>query len=712
MTVPQNPNTRTEAVGNGVTLIFAFDFLCLEARDIQVSVSDVLLAPSQYTVTGLGQLQGGTVSFVSAPANGAPILMELAVVAARAIDYQDNGDLFAQTVNFDFDRLWLAIKSAFGWMRRALVLGTYDVDGAGSYRANNNRIQDLADPVAEQDAVNQRSMFSFVTEYVDKAIAGVVGGFGWFLQAGIGAIYRTFQDKMRDAVSVRDFGQVGDGVADDTAVFALALASSAKRVYVPEGVHILEGLSIPAGKTLFGPGTLKWKDAAGSQMITLAGARATLEDLTFDGNGAAQTGDRIMVVAASAPYAAIRKCTITNGRYKFFRSEVGNSPHVQIRDCHVFDWGSAAGCNVFDFRSSYSSCVGNHFENIGDGHCVRIGVYESDAPTPVIGCAVSGNVFHDTEHVGVCLELYAQYASITGNTFDTLEQGIKAEGEGGTSFNHTITGNSFKGLYQATSANNLSGTRIVFSNNVLQDCGSTSLGPGNICSGNIFQRCGNLAASQPSVRVISTATNCTITDNYVDNSPYDGITIGAVGGVCKNNKVNNAFRRGIDLSADSVAAMGNQVIGGQLGLVVSSGATNAYVTGNKCTGASTNNFSVVNTQGLYIDQTNVGYSGNTSSLAISGGVLSLLVSSTVMNVAVDTEGAAAADDLDTITPVNPCTGQLIVLRSNSASRPVTVKDATGNMQLAGDFVLTNTRDRLTLVWNGTAWDEVSRSDNA
>ncbi len=245
MTVPQNPNTRTEAVGNGVTLIFAFDFLCLEARDIQVSVSDVLLAPSQYTVTGLGQLQGGTVSFVSAPANGAPILMELAVVAARAIDYQDNGDLFAQTVNFDFDRLWLAIKSAFGWMRRALVLGTYDVDGAGSYRANNNRIQDLADPTAPQDAVNQRSMFSFVTEYVDKAIAGVVGGFGWFLQAGIGAIFRTFQDKMRDTVSVKDFGAKGDGMQVESMAIQRAIdyAASLSRggsVVIPPGLYRLD----------------------------------------------------------------------------------------------------------------------------------------------------------------------------------------------------------------------------------------------------------------------------------------------------------------------------------------------------------------------------------------------------------------------------------------------------------------------------------------
>lgn len=156
MTVPQNPNIRTEAVGNGITTVFPFDFLCLEARDLQVMVADTLLTPPAYSVSGLGQAQGGTVTFSVAPANGAPILMELVVVAARAIDYQDFGDLFAQTVNFDFDRLWLAIKSAFGWIRRALLLGPHDIDGQGAYLARQNRISDLADPIGGQDAANRQ----------------------------------------------------------------------------------------------------------------------------------------------------------------------------------------------------------------------------------------------------------------------------------------------------------------------------------------------------------------------------------------------------------------------------------------------------------------------------------------------------------------------------------------------------------------------------
>jgi hypothetical protein len=75
-----------------------------------------------------------------------------------------------------------------------------------------------------------------------------------FLQAGSGAVVRTAQSKMRDVVSVKDFGAVGDGVADDTVAITNALAA-AKRVYIPTGTYsVSQAVQVRDGQVLFGDG--------------------------------------------------------------------------------------------------------------------------------------------------------------------------------------------------------------------------------------------------------------------------------------------------------------------------------------------------------------------------------------------------------------------------------------------------------------------------
>jgi hypothetical protein len=58
------------------------------------------------------------------------------------------------------------------------------------------------------------------------------------VQSGTGAVARTAQDKLRETVSVKDFGAVGDGAADDTAAInaaSAAAAASGGAVVFPNG---------------------------------------------------------------------------------------------------------------------------------------------------------------------------------------------------------------------------------------------------------------------------------------------------------------------------------------------------------------------------------------------------------------------------------------------------------------------------------------------
>jgi len=77
---------------------------------------------------------------------------------------------------------------------------------------------------------------------------------------------------------------------------------------------------------------------------------------------------------------------------------------------------------------------------------------------------------------------------------------------------------------------------------------------------------------------------------------------------------------------------------------------------------------------------------------------------------VDTESDASTDDLDTISG-GVVAGQIIVIKAENTARSVVAKDGTGNLKLAGDFTMDNTEDTLMLVYDGSNWLEVTRSNN-
>lgn len=97
-----------------------------------------------------------------------------------------------------------------------------------------------------------------------------------------------------------------------------------------------------------------------------------------------------------------------------------------------------------------------------------------------------------------------------------------------------------------------------------------------------------------------------------------------------------------------------------------------------------------------------------SDLTIASGVVTV----TGTTHRVDTEAAAATDDLDTIN--GGIDGQLLIIKSVASARDVTLKDGTGNLQLAGDFVLDTSSDTIMLVYYSVAnlWYEICRSNNA
>jgi hypothetical protein len=126
------------------------------------------------------------------------------------------------------------VQSRTGNAIAGALVYVYDANGALATLYSDNGVTTKANPLTtnadgEYDFFAADGRYSLniqAVNFTPQAKSGVVlfdptaasaSNSVNFLQSGIGAVTRTAQSKLRDAVSVKDFGAVGDGTTDDTA---------------------------------------------------------------------------------------------------------------------------------------------------------------------------------------------------------------------------------------------------------------------------------------------------------------------------------------------------------------------------------------------------------------------------------------------------------------------------------------------------------------
>jgi hypothetical protein len=111
MTV-SSATSRNEYNGNAATLIFAYTFRILDEDHIAVYVDDVLKTiTTHYTVSGVGDSGGGSITFLSAPASGTGNVVFIRnVPVTQETDYVENDPFPAESHEEALDKLTMIVQ--------------------------------------------------------------------------------------------------------------------------------------------------------------------------------------------------------------------------------------------------------------------------------------------------------------------------------------------------------------------------------------------------------------------------------------------------------------------------------------------------------------------------------------------------------------------------------------------------------------------------
>lgn len=243
-----------------------------------------------------------------------------------------------------------------------------------------------------------------------------------FLQAGSGAVARTVQSKLRDTVSVLDFGATGNGTTDDAAAFANAAARGLP-LRVPAGTYrIGSQVTFPAGSYLIGDGIENTIIAADDDVSPFLWTEASLSDIngggisgmTIKGNGAAV---KLVTVNNIWGFHAFA-CRIYGETSVFRGIEIQRqSFECKIDSCRITDVAEACiYLNEISGAIPNGCMIVNCDLNNEDG---GYGIYDEGSNTKILG-----NWFECTAPAGATAVVYSTGSpKITNNNFSGSTDG-------------------------------------------------------------------------------------------------------------------------------------------------------------------------------------------------------------------------------------------------------------------------------------------------
>jgi hypothetical protein len=326
----QSATSRIQYAGNNsTTTSYAVPFVFLENSHLQAIARTSAGVESTVTLTnhtGAGDVNGGTVrTSVAVPATST-LTIYREVPATQTTQYQEGGDFPAASHERALDKLTQIAQQNTRQIGNSLRL------------TEANPIAVLSLPTAAGQHV------------LATAGSGTAPSFQSLGSLSIGPVIatgttlpRSVQDRFADVVNVRDFGVVGDGVADDTIAFTNAL----RAFFNGDKLHLdLNGLNIGIATNIVIRFGADGFNADAGIRATRLGRGIHNGRLVWIGASNAGTmldiGTNISVVAS----AALKSFTFENVQ---FDAQVNSKSLVRVFNFYVLTFAS---CQFLNFSNA------------------------------------------------------------------------------------------------------------------------------------------------------------------------------------------------------------------------------------------------------------------------------------------------------------------------------------------------------------------------
>ncbi len=308
-------------VANGTETEFEFPFPVFATEDLKIYLNG---APqiSGFDIHNPGMTDGGSVTFDRAPADGTIVTLERRLPLERVTDFLEGGDFSAAAINNELDYLTAGLQQIDRDLSPMLRYGDHETPGVVTLPGRALR-------------ANMALGFDGNGDPVPVSLEGSMAAPD-FTAVGTGAQTRSSHDKFSDAISVKDFGAMGDGLTDDTLSIQKALAAH-DSVFIPPGRYFISGtIAIGERQTLHG---------AGQASVLVC------QDDSFN------------AVEIRADYAAIFNLRIEGGNIgvKLYGA---TRPCVQVSVCDVTIWESNIGVQLDGHNDTNKPCYWNNFDRV------------------------------------------------------------------------------------------------------------------------------------------------------------------------------------------------------------------------------------------------------------------------------------------------------------------------------------------------------------